>query len=103
LYLGILKQIVAESLPNTCTADHICGTDEENEYETIIECTRAHVLSQELRKAWQMPQDHAPRYTGRDWLLVLLGSLDEDMRAKIMFLWWRAWHHRNNFTFGTFT
>jgi hypothetical protein len=40
------------------------------------------------------------RYTCKDWVLVLLDSLNEDMKAKVMFLWWRAWHHRNDCIFG---
>jgi hypothetical protein len=33
---------------------------------------------------------------GRDWLFLLVGNLVADVRAKIIFLLWRAWHHRNN-------
>jgi hypothetical protein len=40
------------------------------------------------------------RYTCKDWVLVLLDSLNEDMKAKVMFLWWRAWHHQNDCIFG---
>jgi hypothetical protein len=33
-------------------------------------------------------------------VLVLLSRLDENMRVKILFMWWRIWHMRNNIIFG---
>jgi hypothetical protein len=39
-------------------------------------------------------------YTGADWLLHLLCSLDDNGRDKTLLLLWRAWHHRNNVMHG---
>ncbi|CAM0873674.1 unnamed protein product [Alopecurus aequalis] len=33
-------------------------------------------------------------------MLILLNQLNESMRAKLLFLWWRVWHLRNNIIFG---
>jgi hypothetical protein len=35
-------------------------------------------------------------YTGPDWLLDLLGSVDDESKAHILLILWRAWHLRND-------
>jgi hypothetical protein len=49
-----------------------------------------------MRKCWNLPGENSFRYTGKDWLQVLLGSVEESTRAKILLLLWRAWHLRND-------
>jgi hypothetical protein len=39
-------------------------------------------------------------YTGPDWILALLNSVNKDMKVKLMLLFWRIWHHRNDNIFG---
>jgi hypothetical protein len=39
-------------------------------------------------------------YTGPDWILALLNSVNKDMKVKLMLLFWRIWHHRNDIVFG---
>jgi hypothetical protein len=74
--------------------------DNETGYHAVMECTPARALRKEIIKVWSLPTDHAMRYTSKDWMLVLLDSLDEDMKAKVMFMWWRSWHHPNDCIFG---
>jgi hypothetical protein len=35
-----------------------------------------------------------------EWLFQLLGNSSKDVQAKIIFLLWRTWHHRNNIIHG---
>jgi hypothetical protein len=46
----------------------------------------------ELRKHWLLPDESKLSYTGLDWLLILLNQLEGDLKAKVLFLLWRAWH-----------
>jgi hypothetical protein len=32
----------------------------------------------------------------KDWGLILLNQLGTAQRAKMLFIWWRVWHMRNN-------
>jgi hypothetical protein len=74
--------------------------DVETGHHAIMDCIVAKALRQELRQVWSLPSDYAMRYTGKDGVLVLLDILNEDMKAKVMFSCWRAWHHRNDCIFG---
>ena len=65
-----------------------------------MNCTPARALRYELGKCWSLPTDRELRYSGKDWVLVLLQNLNEELRAKVMFMWWRIWHHRNDCIFG---
>jgi hypothetical protein len=39
-------------------------------------------------------------FTGENWVLTLLDQCNEVTRAKLLFLWWRSWHLRNNAIFS---
>jgi hypothetical protein len=43
-----------------------------------------------LAVIWNLPPENKLSYTGQDWVLVLLDSLNQEMRSKLMFIWWRA-------------
>jgi hypothetical protein len=43
------------------------------------------------------------RYTGPDWLMILLSSVNEEVKAKILLLLWHAWHLRNDIVHATGT
>jgi hypothetical protein len=64
-----------------------------------MQCTKASALRQGLAVIWNLPPENKLTYTGQDWVLVLLDSLNQEMRSKLMFIWWRAWHHRTNIIF----
>jgi hypothetical protein len=61
----------------TLSADatcQICGTEEESGYHAVIRCTKAVALRHEIRSHWLLPDEHQFRYTGPDWLLVMLST-----------------------------
>ena len=49
---------------------------------------------------WNLPPEHEISYTGKDWVLVLLDKVTEDLRQKLMLFWWRVWHYRNDAIFA---
>ena len=75
---------------------NICGTEEENAFHATVSCLKSVALRHALRKVWTLPPESSLRYTGPNWLLHLLGHLDETTRPKTLLLFWRAWHLRNN-------
>lgn len=80
-------------MDSTC---NICGNGEEDEYHAVISCTKSRALREAMRKEWYLPAEKAFRYTGNDWLQVLLDSESEETRANILFLLWRCWHLRED-------
>jgi hypothetical protein len=75
--------------------------ENEDGYHAVMTCTVAKAIRHEARKFWELPLETDLVYTGKDWVTVLLDKLDEETKTKIMFIWWRAWHHRNNIIFDT--
>jgi hypothetical protein len=53
----------------------ICGMTEENGFHATVECTLARGLREAMRAHWVLPAERSFAYTGPDWLLVLLDSL----------------------------
>jgi hypothetical protein len=81
----------------TCS---ICGMGDETSHHAMVECTKAKALRYRLSENWVLPEDGKLRDTGKDWALILLNQLDKTQRDKMLFIWWRAWHMRNNIIFG---
>jgi hypothetical protein len=73
--------------------------EEETGYHATMRCGKAMALRQGLANIWNLPNEKELSLTGNDWVLVLFDKLDKEMREKMMFIWWRAWHHRNNIIF----
>jgi len=73
----------------------------EDGHHAMVRCTFASALRHALRQSWNLPEDSAFTYTGPDWILALLNSANKDIRVKLMLLFWRIWHHRNDNVFGT--
>jgi hypothetical protein len=78
----------------------ICGTDAESGYHAVIRYSKAVALRHALRSIWRLPDEGRLIYTGPDWLLHLLSSLDDDGWDKTLLLLWRAWHHWNDIMHG---
>ena len=87
-------------LPNVLPTCTIRGMEDETGYHATMCCTKALALRQGLTACWRLPAEEKLTFTGHDWVLVLLDSLNQDLRSKMMFIWWRAWHHRNDVIFG---
>jgi hypothetical protein len=76
----------------------ICGCEDETAYHAMVQCTKAFALRRELRQYWDLPDEQQLRPTGPDWLMLLLQSLDERRRARIILMPWHAWHLGNPLT-----
>jgi hypothetical protein len=74
--------------------------EEETGYHATMNCTKAKALRQGLSEIWELLHESELVFIGNEWVLVLLDKLPKEMRDKLMFIWWRAWHHRNNIIFG---
>lgn len=78
----------------------ICGNVEEDEFHAVIACSKSRALRHALRDEWRLPAQRVFRYTGCDWLQILLDSVPQDIRAKILLLLWRCWHMRDDCVHG---
>ena len=92
---------------NTCrrtiTTDSICslcGKEDENEFHAVNVCTRSKALRFTMRPIWNLPKEDKFRYTGTDWLQILLNSQDEITRRRILMLFWQCWNLRNDAIHG---
>jgi ribonuclease HI len=85
------------TLDPTCS---ICGREPEDGYHATMRCTKSVALRQNLRNVWDLPDEKELQNSGEEWTLRILNSVNSEMRAKLMMLWWRAWHLRNNIIFG---
>jgi hypothetical protein len=81
----------------------ICGNEDENGHHAVVSCTKALALRHEMRDKWFLPDEEQFRYSGPDWLLLLLASVDEETAAHILLILWRAWYLRNDIVHGNGT
>jgi hypothetical protein len=72
----------------------------EDDHHALIDCSVARALRFELRSVWSLPSEETFDTNGKEWLLHLLSKTPKVMWPKILFLLWRAWHHRNNIVHG---
>jgi hypothetical protein len=79
-----------------CSKCAICGAGDEDAHHATVMCTKAAGLRHAMRVHWELPKEILFRHTGIDWLLLLLNQVDETTKARILFLFWRAWHLRND-------
>ena len=78
----------------------ICRVKDQNTFHALVTCPKAHALHMAMRDIWELPTEDAFRYTGSDWFFVVLSQVGQSMRDKIIFIFWRAWHLRNDLIFG---
>jgi hypothetical protein len=90
----------SKRIPNVSPICSICGMEEATRYHATMSCTHAKAVKQGLYHIWEFSNDSEPSFTRNEWVLVLLDKLSKDTRYKMMFIWWRAWHHKNNIIFG---
>lgn len=88
---------IKKTMP-VCT---VCGCGSESAYHAVMVCPKALGLGQRMRQDGNLPDEAKLRYSGRDWVLVLLDSVNKLTRQHLLFLWWRAWHLRNDSVFST--
>jgi hypothetical protein len=49
-----------------------------------------------MRLIWNLPPGNLIKHSRKDWLQILLGHVDELTRSRILMIFWRAWHLRND-------
>jgi hypothetical protein len=74
----------------------VCGNGMEDAHHATVTCTKAVALRHAMREYWKLPDEKLFRYSGKDWLQVLLQLSDQRSREKILLLLWRAGHLRND-------
>jgi hypothetical protein len=74
----------------------VCGQEAETGWHTVVQCTKARALCQELRQFWVLPDENQLKHSGPDWLLLLFDFLDDRTRARTLLLFWCAWRPRND-------
>jgi hypothetical protein len=78
----------------------ICGVKDESDHHAVVKCTKAVSLRFQLRQYWRLPDEEQLCWNGPHWLLLLLNSVDAEVKAYILLLFWRAWHLRNDVMHG---
>jgi hypothetical protein len=75
--------------------------EDEMGFHVVVRCTKVVALRrQEMRSIWLLPGEEQFRHSGPDWLLLLLSSVSKDMGDRLLLLFWRAWHLRNDLVHG---
>jgi hypothetical protein len=77
--------------------------EDESGYHVVVRCSMAVALRNAMQEHWSLPGERQFKYTGPDWLLLLLNSVGSETRAKVLLLLWRVWHIRNDITHGNGT
>ena len=62
-------------------------------------CPKARALLFAMRDVWNIPEEKIFKFSVPDWLLVLLDQLNSHVREQVLFIFWRAWHLRNDLIF----
>ena len=81
----------------TCS---ICGIDDECIFHALVICPKARAFRMALKEVWKLPAEETFKYSGPDWFLILLDQLTTPVREQTIFMFWRAWHLRNDLIFG---
>jgi hypothetical protein len=78
----------------------ICGMTKEDEHHALVACTLGTALRSGLRDVWSLPPESEFKRTGDEWFLQLIANASAETRVKLLFMFWRIWHHRNNIIHG---
>jgi hypothetical protein len=78
----------------------ICGIKDETGFHAVVRCTKFVALKQEMRSVRLLSGEEQFWHSGSNWLVLLLSSVSKDMGARILLLFWRAWHLRNDLVHG---
>ena len=76
----------------------LCDREPETSYHAIVTCPRAQGLRVAMREHWRLPDEEQFRYTGPDWLLLLLDQCSATERDLTKLLLWKTWSVHNNIT-----
>jgi hypothetical protein len=73
-------------LDSTCS---LCGMEQETSYHATVSCTKARAFRSEMRKFWDLPSEYMFRFTGPDWLPLLLSNIAKEKRGFVLLVLWR--------------
>ncbi|KAJ1268193.1 hypothetical protein BS78_07G118500 [Paspalum vaginatum] len=82
-------------LDGKCT---ICGTEDESSYHATVGYPRARDLRMAMREFWLLSEEELWRFTGPDWLLLLLDRCTKEQRNLLRLMLWHTWTVHNNLT-----
>lgn len=77
----------------TCELCGIC--DDEDAFHAVAQCPHAVALRQAVAEDCTLPDEDKLRYSGREWLLMLVDNEDPQVMANLVMVFWRAWDVRN--------
>ena len=86
-----------QTVSGLCT---ICGVQDESIVHALVTCPKVRAMRIALGEVWNIPGEELFRFTGPDCLLILLNQLGSPVREQVLFMFWRAWHLRNDLIFG---
>ena len=66
----------------------LCDREPETSYHATVSCPRAQRLRAAMREHWKLPEEEKFRYTGPDWLLLLLDQCSATERDLTKLLLW---------------
>jgi hypothetical protein len=64
----------------------------------MVECPQAFHLRQAMRPHWVLPDEEWFKFTGPDWLLLLLDRCPTEQQDHVKLVLWREWTVHNNIT-----
>ena len=76
----------------------LCGRKEETEHHAVIRCDHAYILREAMRECWDLPPEEMLKYSGAEWLLLLIDKVDARAAASLILILWRALFVRNGLT-----
>ncbi|RLN33118.1 hypothetical protein C2845_PM03G03460 [Panicum miliaceum] len=79
-------------LSGTCD---VCGQEVEDEFHAVVRCDQAANLRETMRDIWDLPSEDFLRFSWPDWLLQLVGTLDQISAGRLLLILWRAWFNQN--------
>lgn len=97
--LAVQVNRVMHHQATTCMCS-ICRVEDESTFHALVAFPKARAFRLVLRDIWNLPGEELFKFSGPDWLRILLDQLNSTRWEHILLVFWRAWHLRNNLIFG---
>lgn len=78
----------------------ICAVEDEDVAHALYRCPHAKHLWLAMRETRDITWEMDSSWTGTDWILDKLGSLNKEEGAMFLMVIWRIWYNRNELTHG---
>ena len=96
LAIQVNRVIHHQTVSGMCT---ICGMEDESTFHALVSCPKVRAFCFAMREEWNIPAKELFRFTGPDWMFILLDQMGSPERDEVLFMLWRAWHLRNDMIF----